>query len=223
VSPDKGLTLFQQEIVRLLARFRPAPSLTGGGALVGFFTRHRRTDDLDYFWHGMRALGDLAVGVEALLAEGSLSVDRIESSPAFRRLRVSRGTDVCIVDLVADPSTVVESPIVRDVDGVEVLVDAPHEILVNKLTALLSRSEVRDLDDVRALLAAGGDLPRALGDAPRKDGGFSPLTLAWVLESFAAAELAESLGWDRRRAADLDEFRRSLIDRLLRESPPPAP
>jgi hypothetical protein len=34
--------------------------------------------------------------------------------------------------------------------------------------------ELRDLEDVRALLESGGDLERALADAPLKDGGFSP-------------------------------------------------
>lgn len=44
------------------------------------------------------------------------------------------------------------------------------------------------------LLAAGGDFDRALSDAPRKDGGFSPLTLAWVLKDMPVAEMASSEG-----------------------------
>jgi hypothetical protein len=60
-------------------------------------------------------------------------------------------------------------------------VDNRHEILASKLATLLERSETRDLADVKALLDAGGDLESALRDAPMKDAGFSPLTLAWVL------------------------------------------
>ena len=83
-------------------------------------------------------------------------------------------------------------------------VDTPHEILINKLCALLSRGETRDLVDVDALLTAGGDLERALADASRKDGGFSALTLAWVLQSL-----------DTAADAELESLRDALIERLL--------
>jgi hypothetical protein len=73
-------------------------------------------------------------------------------------------------------------------------VDQPHEILVTKLCALLGRSELRDLEDVRALLDAEGDLARALADAPRKEAGFSPVTLAWVLEQLPVAAMGRALG-----------------------------
>lgn len=64
---------------------------------------------------------------------------------------------------------------------------------MNKLTALLSRWAVRDLVDVRALVASGEDLDRALRDAPAKDGGFSPQTLAWVLDTLPTNELDPTL------------------------------
>jgi hypothetical protein len=103
---------------------------------------------------------------------------------------------------------------------VEILVDAPHEILVAKLTALLGRSELRDLEDVRALLAAGGDLPRALADAPRKDGGFSAPTLARVLEQFPVEALGRALGRDPADLAQLAQFRDELVEALLDASRP---
>lgn len=77
--------------------------------------------------------------------------------------------------------------------------------LANKLTALLSRWAVRDLVDVRALVAAGEDLDRGLLDAARKDGGFSPPTLAWVLGTVPDAGLGP----------DLARFKAELIDRLV--------
>jgi hypothetical protein len=64
--------------------------------------------------------------------------------------------------------------------GVAIRVDTAYEILVNELCALLGRSELRNLVEVRALLDQGFDLARALADAPKKDSGFSPVTLAWV-------------------------------------------
>jgi hypothetical protein len=84
---------------------------------------------------------------------------------------------------VADPFASVEAPRVVPLEPIVVLAASPHEILVAKLTALLGRSEIRDLVDVRALLEAGGDVDRALSDAPRTDASFSAMTLAWVLDS----------------------------------------
>ena len=90
-----------------------------------------------------------------------------------------------------------------------------HEILVNKLCALLSRSELRDLIDVRTLALAGADLELALSDAPRKDGGFSPLTLAWVLDHLDVESLARSLSVPSSETSELLRFRAELVDRLV--------
>ena len=98
--------------------------------------------------------------------------------------------------------------------------DSPHEILVSKLTALLSRSELRDLEDVRALLASGGDLERALRDAPLKEAGFSPITLAWVLEQLPIAALGRALARPEPDVRALEQFRETLVREILTASKP---
>jgi hypothetical protein len=107
-----------------------------------------------------------------------------------------------------------------DIDGTAIQVDTPHEILVNKLCALLGRTELRDLVDVRVLLDAGGDFLRGLSDAPRKDGGFSPLTLAWLMQGFDVRTLCAQEGWSEPEAASLDGFRRELVTRLTEAGRP---
>lgn len=176
-------------------------TLTGGGALVGFYLGHRETRDLDLFLHGARRLGELPREVEARLVDAGLTVERLQTAEAFVRLRVSDGVEVLPIDLIADPVPVIEAPVPL---APGLLIDTRHEILVNKLTALLSRWAVRDLVDVRALVNAGGDLDRALADAPRKDAGFSPQNLAWVLDSTPAP-----------LSPDLQAFRDQLVRRLL--------
>jgi len=91
---------------------------------------------------------------------------------------------------------------------------------VNKLCALLSRSELRDLVDVRALLASGGELVRALIDCPKQDAGFSPLTFGWALRGLPIARLAGSLGWPSSETADLEAFRDDLVQRVIAASHP---
>jgi hypothetical protein len=127
------------------------------------------------------------------------------------------------VDLVADPVATIEPPMSATIDGATIEVDTPHEILVNKLCALLGRTELRDLVDVRALLDAGGDFLRGLADAPRKDGGFSPLTLAWLLQGFDVRTLCIEGGLGEVETAGLEEFRQELITRLTEAARPSLP
>jgi hypothetical protein len=173
---------------------------------VGYHLGHRTTRDLDLFFKGAQELGRLPLEVEGRLRREGLEVDRLQSAEMFCRLRVSDGVEAFPVDLVAEPVGGLE-PAVEVAPGV--FVDTLHEILVNKLTALFGRWAHRDLVDVQALLAAGGDLDRALADAPRKDAGFSPESLAWVLDTLPVAALPPGLV----------SFRDSLVSRLLAPAP----
>jgi hypothetical protein len=73
----------------------------------------------------------------------------------------------------------------------------------------LSALQVRVL---RALVDAGENLDAALGLVSRKDGGFSPPDLAWVLRNMRVSALAKADGYD---AVGLLAFREQLVERLL--------
>jgi hypothetical protein len=98
-----------------------------------------------------------------------------------------------------------------------VVVDSPEEILANKLCALLSRVEPRDLVDVMALAAKGLDPVAAVVAAARKDAGVAS-QLAWVISSFPIPE-GVPLPGDVAIGA-LREFRDSLASRLARAAFP---
>jgi hypothetical protein len=124
------------------------------------------------------------------------------------------------IDLVADPVPLAEPPQPVTLQGATFLVDTPHQILVNKLCALLGRSEPRDLEDIKALLENGESLPRALQDCPHQDAGFSPVTLAWTVRALPIERLAGALGWLGPRIATLAAFQGELIDRVLQYARP---
>jgi hypothetical protein len=214
------LTALQQRILRTLAALTPPWTLTGGGALAGVHLGHRTTRDLDLFWRERVQLGPLVDDAQALLRAAGLDIIVLRTAPALAELRVSDGDDACIVDLVAEPSPPLEAPVQAAMGGTRIAVDSMHEILVAKLTALLGRTELRDLVDVQALLEAGADLTSAVRDAPKKDTGFSAMTLAWVLHTFEAAPLARALGWSEEQVAGIDAYRQQLIDRLTRMTKP---
>src|SRR5262249_8965504 len=149
-----------------------------------------------------------------------LDVAVMQTAEAFSRIGVRDGAEALVVDLVADPVPLAEPPQRLNLGGASILVDTPHQILVNKLCALLSRSELRDLIDVEALLPAGGDVAQALVDCPEQDGGFSPLTLSWSMRGLPIQRLANALGWPRERSELLERFRDELVDRILAEAKP---
>lgn len=214
------LNPLQRKLLLILADITPRWTLTGGAALAGVHLGHRDTRDLDLFWRGRPALDRLpAVVLERIHSEG-LEATPIQNEPFFSRLRVSDGRSVVLLDLVADPTPALEEPAQILFEGVSISVDTLHEILVNKLCAILESSEIRDLQDIQAILEAGGDLKHALRDAPEKDAGWSPLTLSWILRGLPLRSLSGASGLDPEETDRLERFRDDLIRRILQAANP---
>lgn len=182
--------------------------LSGGAALVGFYFGHRETYDLDLFTleneieNGFRLVNEVAAELKA-------KVESIQTSPDFRRILLKREKESIVIDLVREYVFQIsaDKPIINGIR-----VDLPEEILANKLCALLSRSEVRDLVDVRELENAGFSLENALNAAAKKDSGLTPAQLAWVLNQI-------KFGNDLQPPSDISvselrEYLNNLIDRL---------
>ena len=93
-----------------------------------------------------------------------------------------------------------------------VRIDPIEEILVNKLTAALSRSEERDLVDLLYLERAGYRAEQALTAALAKDGGCTPAALAWVLSQVNVPEDAALPGGISGR--EMRAFLADLVRRL---------
>ncbi len=208
------LTALQRD---LLAAFFARDSdfyLTGGAALAGFHLGHRTTEDLDLF----TPLEHLDTGVLALQeATASLgaSIEGVRVRPAFRRYLVRRGNESVIVDLVHEP--VAQGQLEKPLHG-RIRVDPPAEILANKLCTLLSRSEIRDLVDVMELERSGCDLAQAMRLAHRKDSGFTPAQLGFVLSEIRIGDDARIPG--RCSAADVRAYLADLVERLARMAMP---
>ena len=213
-APKSRLTRFQAELLEAFFRQEGRFFLTGGGALAGYHLGHRETHDLDLFSlspvmeDGVRALRAAATGARA-------SWQDVRTAPEFRRVLLSRGDESLIVDLVIEHSEQLRPE--KPLHGV-VRVDPAEEIFANKLCALLGRSEVRDLIDVRALEGLGLSLTEALAAGQRKDGGLTPAQLAWVLSQITIGDDAKLPGGVP--PAELRDYLRGLIDRLARLAHP---
>ena len=207
---DSKLSTLQKEFLDAFFRHEDRFFLTGGAALAGFHLGHRSTNDLDLFTLTDALDQGFAVASEIARQMGA-KLESIQTSPDFRRFLVDRGTETVLVDLVRErvPQIVSEKPIILGVR-----VDPPEEILANKLCALLSRSEIRDLVDVRALEMAGYRMEDALPAAQIKDTGLTPAQLGWVLSQIKLGDDLIPPGSVSNQA--LQEYLADLVARLAR-------
>lgn len=184
--------------------------LSGGAALAGFHLGHRQTHDLDLFTlENVIAEGTAAAAEVAQELGGTL--EPVQTAPDFRRLLLRRGDEAIIIDLVREyvPQAMPEKPVINGIR-----VDPPEEILANKLCALLSRSEIRDLVDARALEEAGYPMEDALSPAAAKDTGLTPAQLSWVLSQIELGDDLVPPGGVS--VTELRRYQANLIARLTR-------
>lgn len=218
MDSSRGLSRLQQDLLREFFARERRFVLTGGGALVGYHLHHRTSDDLDLFAKPPARVDEARRAIEGAADRLGATVEPLRVHPDFVRVLVRRGEESAVVDLVIDRAPDVDVP---SAVGDGVLVHTLREIAANKVCALLGRAEVRDLIDLRAIMARGIDLPSALSDAERKDGGVSAATLAWILEQIVIGADAILPGVT---GAELDAFRRDLVKQLrtLARPDPPA-
>lgn len=213
-SSGGSLTSLQKRVLTILAGFEPRFILGGGGALA-VYLGHRTTRDLDLFWPDASQFAEQPQLIRQRLLNAGLSVSVLQDSPGFVRYRVADNDAAINLDLVADPTERLEQTVPLNIDGVEIAAESLPDLLTNKLCAMLGRSEVRDLIDAEALVSHGVSLDDAIASAPKKDGGFSPLTFAWVLKNLDVRAMAPATEMADEKCQRLEQFRLDLIERLL--------
>lgn len=209
-SPLSRLTVLQEDLLREFFSREQRFFLTGGAALGGFYLGHRETEDLDLFSPPGVDLEDASrVLNESARAVGA-TLEPVRRFAEFQRWLARRGQETCVVDLVVDRAPQVDlQKVVRGI----LRLDTLREIAANKLSALIGRSEAKDLVDLQALLGLQQfRLEDAIRDASLKDRGVDPATLAWVLDSIRIGPEAALPGAVDPK--ELDEFRRDLVARL---------
>jgi len=214
-SSDDKLTALQRDVLHAFFERETGFFLTGGGALAGYYLRHRHTTDLDFFTTDQASFDRGRHVLHAVAETLGATLATVQEAPGFARRVLTRGQDAVVIDLVWDrvAQTYPNKPLI---DGVRV--DPLEEILVNKLTTIVSRGEERDLVDLFFLEKAGYRAEAALDAAFAKDGGCTPAVLAWLLSQMAIPDgvsLPEGCS-----AGELRAFVADLIRRLRRAAAP---
>ena len=169
----------------------PSRGSISQGSALGIHLGHRRSLDLDLFTTDDAAFAAARASLPVIAASLDARVEILADGPAFRRVLVSGPAGQTLrVDLVHDTAERIGGP---PVESHGLRVDPLREILVNKICAILGRSEPRDLVDLFFLDRAGFPVINALGDARRKDGGLTPAQLAWAISQVPLDRLPDGL------------------------------
>ena len=206
-APTPTLAELAERIVLAAQAVSPAARLVGGAGLA-LLLGHRRSDDLDIFC-GLRE--DIEPVVRAVEDAANGRANRVRSGPGFVRLEIPQ-TDGAVlrVDVASDAS---KRLVVDETRVGAVRVESLRDQRANKLTALLGRSELRDLVDLYFLEGAGWPAIDGFEDALAKDGGFDPAWFAWALDQIEVAPLR---GMERPLdTAELAAFRDRLKQQAL--------
>lgn len=115
--------------------------ITGGTALSVFYLHHRASEDIDFF---STEFQDLNITDATLKKVFKNDIALIQSSSEFYSYLIKEVK----VDFVFDPLSIIQKrPLVRLKVGKEILIDTLGNICSNKLSAIASRFEAKDIID----------------------------------------------------------------------------
>ena len=191
--------------------------LTGGSARGMFYLDHRRSYDLDLFTDKDVEAKEAQSLALQVASEIGAKCEAVRTAPDFHRFRITRGEERELMDVVVDRAPQLDSE--KETFG-DVRVDTLREIIANKLTTLISRTELKDLVDLYFLDREGHDITAAVSDAQKKDGGWDPAVVAMLL---GGLDIDESPDWMIKdiAPADLRAFANDLRLTIVKLALPP--
>lgn len=218
---ESNTTLYQQQlyplqdaVLAVIGRLDTGFYLTGGTAVSRAYCQHRYSDDLDLFVNddpSFSLWGERIIF--SLTQETAWQCQVNQRDDRFMRLTVVQGEVWLKIELINDvPSHIGEiqvHPVLGRVDSIE-------NLLANKLTAVLSRQEPKDLADIWALTQQHNvSITTAITDAQSKAAGIFPVALARVLLSTTAADW-EAIRWQNApTAASYLDYLHALGESLI--------
>jgi predicted nucleotidyltransferase component of viral defense system len=152
--------------------------LTGGTALAAFYLHHRHSEDLDLFTLDTLPLRETDNLIPQLAEQLGCHISHARRTEHFRRyfLELEEAPPLKI-DLVQDFGPQYGEHLKVG----DIIVDSLENIAVNKLTAILGRTEPKDFVDLAFILQAGYDFDELRVKAKQKDLGMEDFFLAGSL------------------------------------------
>jgi predicted nucleotidyltransferase component of viral defense system len=207
---SKSLSSLQRDFLLKFFSERRDFFLTGGAALSVFYLDHRLSNDLDLFTIKPVDWFMIQKYLEWIFKEIKANSKEIVKEPLFQRYQLNRGGENLIVDFVIDQIPQIDEK--KNHFGI-IVVDTLLEIAVNKICTLLSRAETKDIIDLFFLQKEGFPIMENLSHAKKKDAGFDPATLSFILSQIKVYEIPDFMIRKISRE-ELQEFIESLQIKL---------
>jgi hypothetical protein len=197
---------FQDEVLKIINRLETGFYLTGGTAASRGYLNHRYSDDLDFF---VNDEPDFVLWVERVIQSLSLiknwDLEILSRYDRFVRLNLNQSELSLKLELINDVPSRVGEVINHTTLG---RLDTAENILANKLTALLTREEPKDLADVWGFCYQMNlSLQAAILGAEGKAAGIFPADLSRVLLSVSQSDY-DLIRWITN--PNVDDFIRDL-------------
>ena len=197
---------FQDEVLKIIHRLENGFYLTGGTAAARGYLNHRYSDDLDFF---VNDEPDFILWVERVIQSLSLienwDLEILSRYDRFVRLNLTQSELALKLEFINDVPSRVGEVIHHPTLG---RLDTAENILANKLTALLTREEPKDLADVWGFCYQMNlSLEAAISGAKGKAAGIFPADLSRVLLSASQSDY-DLIRWIT--SPNVDDFIRDL-------------
>jgi hypothetical protein len=197
---------FQDEVLKVINHLETGFYLTGGTAASRGYLNHRYSDDLDFF---VNDEPDFVLWVERVIQALSLienwDLEILSRYDRFVRLNLAQSELALKLEFINDVPSRVGEVINHPTLG---RLDTAENILANKLTALLSREEPKDLADVWGFCYQMNlSLEAAISGAKGKAAGIFPADLSRVLLSASPSDY-DLIRWIGN--PNIDDFIREL-------------
>ena len=173
---------FQDEVLQIINQAETEFYLTGGTAASRGYLNHRYSDDLDFFVNDDPNFSLWADRViQALHPVRSWTLEILSRYERFVRLKLVRTEITLKLELINDVPAHAGQVTIHPTLG---KLDSAENILANKLTALITREEPKDLADVWGFCSQMNlSIHQAISGAQSKAAGIFPADLSRVLLS----------------------------------------
>ncbi len=212
---ENQLYPLQDEVLGLIGQVDTGFYLSGGTAASRGYLQHRFSDDLDFFVNDDPNFGLWADRFILRLTSTNFRSNIVSREARFVRLEISRSGVTLKIEMIDDVPSRVGSPVMHPLLG---RLDTAENILANKITAVLDRSEPKDLADIWGFCCMRGlSIRDAIEGAQGKAVGVFPADLARALAR-ARVEDWHAVRWidppaPEKFVRELGELAESLLAR----------
>jgi hypothetical protein len=203
-DPDYYLNVLyplQDEVLAVASSVKTGLYLSGGTAVSRGYLHHRFSEDLDLFADDSPSFALWTARlIEALGKDPRWSLTILQREDRLIRLALQSKRATLKIEMINDVPARIGGIHFHPVLG---NLDSPENLLANKITALLTRDEPKDLADIWGLCTKHGlSLSQAIKGAQGKASGIFPPDLARALCSATEADWAAVL-WQDAPLADV--------------------